>query len=143
MSFCLFELARNQEIQQKVHEEIVNIVKSSGSDKITFETVNKLKYLDMCVDETLRKYPVVPVLTRECTSEYIIPRSNVSIPKGAFVMIPVLGFHRDSVIFENPLQFKPERFLSEERHWFLGFGAGPRNCVNIFAFNFMRNNLTK
>lgn len=44
MSFCLYELARNVEIQRKVQEEI------DAAGEITYESVEKMKYLESCLD---------------------------------------------------------------------------------------------
>lgn len=138
MSFCLYELAKNQKVQQKVHEEIDRVLKSTGSDGITYEMMNELKYLECCIDETLRKYPIVPLLFRKCTEDYKIPETNLTIPKGKSVMIPVLGYHRDPDIYENPMEFRPERFLNSSNGapdvkglFYLPFGDGPRNCIGM------------
>jgi cytochrome P450 family 6 len=135
MSYCLFELAKNPEIQRKVQKEIDGVLKSG---KFTYESLHELKYLECCIDETLRKYPIVPLLMRECTEDYKIPDSDLVIPKGMGLMIPVLGFHRDPEIFENPMAFKPERFLNSPNGegkakglFYLPFGDGPRNCIGM------------
>lgn len=47
---------------------------------------------------------------RESIQKYTIPGKDKIIAKGTSIFIPVLGFHRDSDIFENPLKFEPERF---------------------------------
>lgn len=112
LSFCLFEIARNPVIQKKVQEEIDRVFKSVGADGITYDTLSELKYLECCIDEALRKYPIVPVHFRTATREYKLSDSDLVVPKGASIMIPVMGFQRDPQIYENPMQFKPERFLN-------------------------------
>lgn len=138
MSFCLYELAKNPEAQRKVHEEIDRVMKSAGDEGITYDKLSELKYLECCIDEALRKYPIVPLLFRVCTEEYKIPDTELTIPKGAAVMIPVLGYHRDPEIFENPMEFRPERFLNSSNGapnvkglFYMPFGDGPRNCIGL------------
>lgn len=138
MFFCLFELAKNLEIQQKVQQEIDEVFESTESEGITYDMLGNLKYLECCIDETMRKYPINPILVRECTTEYKITGSDLIITKGTSVFIPVLGLHRDSETYDNPMQFKPERFLnsstgSEKSNglFYLPFGDGPRNCIGI------------
>jgi cytochrome P450 family 6 len=133
MNFCLIELCKNLEIQQKVQQELDSVLKN---DEITYETLNDLKYLEYCIDETLRKYPIVPMLNRVCTNGYKFSGTNFEIEKGTQVFIPVLGLHRDPNIYKNPLEFRPERFLnspngSENTNglFYLPFGDGPRNCI--------------
>lgn len=52
-------------------------------------------------------------------------------------MISALGFHRDPEIYENPMEFIPERFIdsptgsSAKGCYYLPFGDGPRNCIGM------------
>lgn len=138
MSNCLFEMAKNPEIQRKVHEEIDRVLEASGSKELTYDKLAELKYLDQCIDETLRKYPILPIIFRLCTEEYKVPDSNLTIPKDTGVFIPVLALHRDPEIYENPLKFKPERFENSTHGggdhkglFYMAFGDGPRNCIGM------------
>lgn len=138
LSFCFFELARNPVIQDKIQMEIDKTFKTCLTDEITYEMLSDLKYLEHCVDETLRKYPIGPVHFRVATRDYKVADSNLTIPKGTPVMIPVLGLHRDPEIYENPLEFKPERFATSvngsgnsEGLFYVPFGGGPRSCIGM------------
>lgn len=51
-SFCLYELAKNQEIQQRVCEEIDQALQKYDG-KITHDSVSDMKYLDACIDGKL------------------------------------------------------------------------------------------
>lgn len=101
MSFCLYELAKNPKLQREAQEELDRILKSPGKKDITYELLNEMKHLECCIDETLRKYPIVPLLMRQCTEDYKMPDSDSVIPKGTGLMIPVLGlaFHTFIVFF--------------------------------------------
>lgn len=84
----------------------------------------------------MRKYPIIPILNRECTKDYQIPGTNIIIDKGTGIIIPVLGLQRDPQFYPNPNNFEPERFLamnaldkSFAEMPFLPFGVGPRNCI--------------
>lgn len=48
ISFCMFEVAKNQEIQKKVHEEIDNVL-SEHNGEISSESIADMKYLDACI----------------------------------------------------------------------------------------------
>jgi cytochrome P450 family 6 len=92
----------------------------------------------MFFSETLRKYPAVPVLSRECTKDYKIPGTNVVLEKGMTTIIPVFALHHDPKYYPDPERFDPERFNENEkskRHHFvyLPFGEGPRICIGNFA----------
>lgn len=86
--------------------------------------------------ETLRKYPIVGLLRRECDKAYAVPNTGIVLEKGMIVGIPVMGIHHDPEIYPDPEKFKPERFTKEAiaaRHpyaW-LPFGKGPRDCIGM------------
>lgn len=138
MSYCLHELAKNPDIQKKVQQEIDSVNKKFGDAGISYETLHEMKYLECCIDEALRKYPILPLLFRVCTEDYNVPDTEMTIPKGVGVFLSVLGLHRDPDIYENPLEFKPERFLNSATGaenvngtYYLPFGDGPRNCIGM------------
>jgi cytochrome P450 family 6 len=110
-NFCMFELARNPDIQRKVQEEIDRAVKESNEKNINYDVLNQMKYLDCCIDETLRLYPIIPLLFRNTSKDYQVPNSNLVIEKDTAVFLPLLGIQRDPEVYDDPLQFKPERFL--------------------------------
>ncbi|XP_044260375.1 cytochrome P450 6A1-like [Tribolium madens] len=135
MTFALYELAKNQEIQSRVREEIGAVLKKYDG-KITYEAIHDMKYMNQVIDETLRKYPATTVITRTCVRDYGIPDQDVIIPKGTSVLIPVLGIHHDEEYYPNPEKFDPERFTQENkaaRHHYahLPFGEGPRICIGL------------
>ncbi|XP_037037363.1 probable cytochrome P450 6d4 isoform X2 [Bradysia coprophila] len=135
ISFCLFEIAKNPDIQQKVYEEIDNVF-AGKDEQFTFDSLKKLEYLDACVDETLRKHIIIPTFSRKCTKEYTIPDTNITIVKGTHILIPAFSIQRDDKYYPNPEQFDPSRFFTENK-WnktkldmpYLSFGDGPRGCT--------------
>jgi cytochrome P450 family 6 len=101
--------------------------------QVTYESIMNMKFIDLCVKETLRKYPGLPILNRECTKDYEIPGTTVKIVKGTSVIISLLGIHRDEKFFPNPEKYDPDRFTDEiheyDEDMYMPFGAGPRNCI--------------
>lgn len=137
MSFALFELAKNPETQKKAQEEIDRVFKSVP-DGISYDALSELKYLECCIDETLRKYPIVPIHMRIATKDFKVPDSDIIIEKGTSTFIPVLGMHRDPEIYDDPMKFIPERFLNSSNGggkvkglFYTPFGDGPRNCIGM------------
>ncbi|XP_071650149.1 cytochrome P450 6k1-like isoform X1 [Temnothorax longispinosus] len=130
--FAIYELAKNQVIQNKVRQEIDEILEKHGG--LTYDAVNEMTYLEKVINETLRKYPPIPMLNRICTKDIDLPIVNIRIPKGIPIVIPVLGLHRDPSIYPDPERFDPERFAEDEkakrhRFTFLPFGGGRRKCI--------------
>lgn len=115
MNFLLYELAFNPIIQTKLRNEITEKLKKND-EKLTYELVNEMKYLDMVISESLRKFPPIYVVTRKCTKDYEIPNTKLVIPKGTQVIIPNYSLQRDPQYFPEPEKFDPERFNDENIH---------------------------
>lgn len=129
----LYEMALNQEIQDKLREEIWEYEEKNHGEWL-YETIKQMKYLDKVFNETLRKYPALPFLSRETTEDYKFEGIDLTLPKDTMVWIPVFSIHRDPDIYPDPEKYDPERFseeMSEQRNQFhyLPFGHGPRNCI--------------
>lgn len=86
--------------------------------------------------ETLRFYPPVPVLNRDCTKQYTIPGTSVSIEKGTPIMIPIYSLHHDEKYYPDPEKFIPDRFSDGSKKSFtempyMPFGEGPHICIGL------------
>lgn len=97
-----------------------------------------LLYKHISFLETLRKYPPLTAITRNCVRDYKVPDIDVTIDKGTRVFIPILGLHHDPEYYPDPEKFDPERFSEENkknRHPFqyIPFGEGPRICIGEYS----------
>ncbi|XP_075166832.1 cytochrome P450 6g1-like [Haematobia irritans] len=140
MANALLELAKHPDIQEKLKKEIHMVLKEENSSQISPEAINKIDYLEMIINETLRLYPVSPILERKYyrpegkTEQYSLkPYCDFSLPDGMSIFISVYGLHYDAEYWLNPTKFDPERFSSTNRESinpmvYLPFGMGPRNC---------------
>ncbi|XP_076645678.1 putative cytochrome P450 6a14 [Halictus rubicundus] len=137
IAFCLYELALNNDIQEKTRRDIRDAIENeNGNGKLTYDAVQDMKYLDTVIAETLRKYPPASLLSRRCERRYQIPGTKVELPAGIRVMIPIYGLHHDPEYYSNPATFDPDRFTEENKRSrpafaYLPFGEGPRNCIGM------------
>ncbi|XP_037815476.1 probable cytochrome P450 6a21 [Lucilia sericata] len=134
LGFALYELALQQQIQDNLRQEIKESFKGNN---IEYEALHQLKFMGQIISETLRKYPVIPLITRQALNDYPIPDyPGYVIKKDMPVFIPIYAFHHDANYYPEPEKFKPERFASTEDAskdsltW-LPFGEGPRNCIGL------------
>ncbi|RZC37303.1 p450 domain containing protein, partial [Asbolus verrucosus] len=75
MSFALFALAASPEAQSKLREEVVKNF-AENNDKIPYEALQAMSYLDGVVNETLRIYPPLFSLQKICTSSHTFTQEN-------------------------------------------------------------------
>ncbi|KAK4874004.1 hypothetical protein RN001_013364 [Aquatica leii] len=138
LTFTAYELAVNPKIQERLQKEIDDTLNYCNG-KLTYEVLHKMKYMDMLISETLRKWPPCFQNDRVCVKDYLVEPVNpwenkLLIKKGMIVLFPVVGIHHDPQYFPNPEEFNPDRFSDENKHnikpiSYFPFGVGPRNCI--------------
>lgn len=129
----LIMLAINQKHQELVVDELRWIFDSTDRD-VTQADLAKMKYLERSIKESLRLLSPVPIIGRKTTAD--IPLRKGVVPNGTMVIINIMRLHRNPKIWENPLEFEPDRFLPENiakrpPFSFIPFSAGPRNCIGM------------
>ncbi|XP_065219675.1 cytochrome P450 4C1-like [Planococcus citri] len=130
--FCLLLLAIRQDIQDKVYQEMYQVF--GDSDRLPeAEDLTKLSYLEQCIKETLRKYPIVPIVGR-CPKRDIAISNGKIIPAGCTVVLSIYGIHHNPDLYSNPEiwdpnNFSPEKMASRPKSSFVAFSTGPRDCL--------------
>ncbi|XP_050085336.1 cytochrome P450 6a8-like [Anopheles aquasalis] len=135
MTYTLYELALNQQAQEKARECVQRTLDKYGGE-LTYEAVSDMPYLEQCINETLRKHPPVALLERNADKDYRIPDSELVLRRGQKIIIPIYAMHHDERYFPEPDAYRPERFTPEEvakrpSHAYLPFGEGPRICIGM------------
>ncbi|XP_017856312.1 PREDICTED: probable cytochrome P450 6d5 [Drosophila arizonae] len=132
IAFTLYELAQNPDVLAKLLDDI-NQTLAKHNGELNYDSIQDMKYLELCVMETTRKYPALPILNRMCNQDYPLPNSNLVLKKGTEIIISLLGMQRDEEYFPDPLRYQPERFTEEHRNYtpaaYMPFGVGPRQCI--------------
>ncbi|KAL5287880.1 hypothetical protein ACFFRR_008621 [Megaselia abdita] len=146
VAFCIFLLAQNQDCQKRCVDEMEEIFQGDNRS-VTMQDLKEMRYLEMCIKETLRLYPSVPMLARKTGEETRLGKHI--IPAGSNIFISPYATHRIPQIYPNPEKFDPERFTPEnceKRHpyAYIPFSAGPRYCIgNRFAILEMKTVISK
>ncbi|XP_034938078.1 cytochrome P450 6j1-like [Chelonus insularis] len=149
LSYIVFELAVHADVQEKLRQEIKQVLEKH-ENKITYETIQEMKYMDLVIQESMRLLPVISFLSRICTEECKLVGSDgleVVMRPGDKILLSPNGIQKDSKYWKNPKVFDPERFKEENndsKFTNLAFGAGPRMCPGMrMALLQMKGALTK
>ncbi|KAE9534893.1 hypothetical protein AGLY_008185 [Aphis glycines] len=122
ISYCLYELALNKCIQDRVRQEF-ELKLSQNDGKIN----NASSLLDMkhcvCILQLL--------LYSEKLHKHQVPNDSLIIENGQKIIIPIYALHYDNKYYPDPKKFIPERFSAEENAKrstgvYLPFGDGPQ-----------------
>ncbi|XP_011091090.1 cytochrome P450 CYP72A219-like [Sesamum indicum] len=124
-------LAHHQDWQTRIREEVFRVL---GDRDITGDDLSSLKTLTMFIHEVMRLYPPAIELSRVVEEETTV--GDITFPKGAMVMMPIILLHRNTRIWgDDASEFKPERFsegvlkAANGRAAFIPFGWGLRTCI--------------
>ncbi|MED6192804.1 hypothetical protein PIB30_013434 [Stylosanthes scabra] len=136
MTWTLSLLLNHRHILKKVQEELDEKV---GKERVVNESdINKLTYLEAVVKESMRLYPAGPLSgPREFREDCSL--GGYHIKAGTRMFLNPWKLQRDPRVWSDPMEFKPERFLSTHKdvdvkgqHFeLLPFGGGRRACPGV------------
>ncbi|XP_076900125.1 cytochrome P450 Tp4149-like [Bidens hawaiensis] len=134
LEWMLSELIRNPRVMKKLQKEITEV--AQGRSIITEEDLDKMQYLKAVIKESMRLHPPLPLLLpRIATQDVKI--MGYDVPSGTQVLVNAWKIGRDSRLWEEPKEFKPERFLTNSINYkghhfeWIPFGAGRRSCPGV------------
>lgn len=128
------EIINNPKISERLREEIDSVV---GNIRLVQETdLPNLPYLQAIVKEGLRLHPPGPVVR---TFQETCEIKGFYIPEKTRLFVNIYAIMRDPDFWEDPEEFKPERFLASSRLGqedekredmlkYIPFGSGRRAC---------------
>ncbi|WP_435864747.1 cytochrome P450 [Streptomyces umbrinus] len=129
LSWVLYELARNREIDERVQAELEDVL---GERPVAFDDLTRLPYLGRVITEALRLHHTGWLVTRRTLQPTRI--GEWEIPAGTELAYCQHALHRDPELFPDPLVFDPDRWLDDglpplSNGAFLPFGAGKHKCI--------------
>ena len=137
ISWTLYCLAKYPEHQEKIREEVRNVL--MGREWLEYDDLKNLKYSLWCIKEAMRLYPPVPEFFRKLSKDTEL--DGVVVPRGTSIAVKMAALHRHPDIWENPNEYDPLRFHpsnaeGRDPYAYLPFSAGYRNCIGQnFALN--------
>ncbi|XP_071959585.1 1,25-dihydroxyvitamin D(3) 24-hydroxylase, mitochondrial-like [Antedon mediterranea] len=129
--WILYCLAKNPQCQERLYEEVKRVFPEGITP--TKDHYNQMSYLKAVMQETQRLFPIVPGVSRIIQEDKEI--NGFNIPAGKTVVLDTYSVTRNPEYFEDPLSFKPERWLDRvkgerlNKFLMLPFGVGIRSCI--------------
>ncbi|KAI8091152.1 cytochrome P450 [Gilbertella persicaria] len=137
LTFCLYNLAKNKDIQTKLRQEILDVLGDDPCDVTpTLEDLKKMTYLDMVLKENLRKSGPADRILNRVTAEDV-ELGGTMVPKGIPISVDIVSIHMNPKYWHDPERFIPERFEqggeydSHTGMTWLPFSNGARQCIGM------------
>jgi cytochrome P450 len=115
LAWTVERLTRNPEVLGKLTESV---------------RAGETEYLGAVFDETLRARPTVSLAVRSVQKQpYVL--NGYELPVDTRIGSNPALTHYDPNLFENPYEFRPERFLESRpsNYAYIPFGGGVRRCI--------------
>ncbi|PKA61055.1 Secologanin synthase [Apostasia shenzhenica] len=130
LTWTMIVLSMHPDWQHRAREEVLHVF---GQSKPDFESLSRLKIMNMILHEVLRLYPPGPFLIRQIYKEMRLGEFN--FPAGIQLLLPVILIHHSTEFWgEDAEEFYPERFaegvskVTKNQLVFFPFSWGPRIC---------------
>ncbi|XP_063917298.1 cytochrome P450 306a1-like [Zophobas morio] len=130
LKWVILYLAQYQDVQDKVRKEVVEVLHGKT---LEMSDVAKLPYTQAVLTEVSRIRTIVPLGFPHFADEDVYV-DDVKIDKGQMIMPLLWAVHMDPKVWDQPEEFRPERFLDDEKKFvsselILPFQSGKRMCV--------------
>lgn len=129
VGWALYLVSQHPEVGERLHAEATAVL---GDRAPRYEDLRDLKYTAMVLEEAMRLYPPVWILTRHSIEADEV--GGYHVPADSDVMVCPYTLHRHPAFWSEPDKFDPDRFDPDKphdrpRYAYIPFGAGPRFCV--------------
>jgi cytochrome P450 len=136
LTSAIFQILAHPRILRKIRNELATVIKDERGIP-TFAQLDQLQYLNAVINETIRVHPgAMHRQVRVSPDEPIIYTNKkqdktYNVPSGTIYSISAISSHFNPNAFEDPYDFRPERWLErpEIAKGFMGFSRGTRGCV--------------
>jgi cytochrome P450 len=130
LAWALYLISQVPHVEARFHDEIDQVLQLRSPTLADFD---KLVFTRAIIEETLRLYPPVPILSREVVAPVILNGHALNV--GDTVMVVPWILHRHRRYWPNPDAFVPERFLPDQprpdKFLYIPFSIGPRICAGL------------
>ena len=115
LSWICYELAKNPDLQRRLHEEVDEVYEASGGKTPDYTDIQGFTFIDQLIQESLRLHTLISIQRVVTSPEYTIPGTKINLKKGSMVIVNAPGIHSDPKYFPNPTVFNPDNFSKEAK----------------------------
>ncbi len=125
LAWAFYQIHQRPEVRKTLRQEL-----DEGGPDLPPMKVAQLPYLTAVCQETLRMYPVIPVIFPRIAKSPVRVAGQAFEPGTVFMPTMYLVHYREDV-YPNPHRFQPERFLVHQYSpsEYFPFGGGSRRCL--------------
>ncbi|XP_064074794.1 cytochrome P450 4C1-like [Vanessa tameamea] len=137
----LINIGSHPDVQKKIYEELISVM-GDEDRPISKTDLGRLTFLDAVLKESIRLYPIAPVVARTSTTD--VQLNNYILPANCHILVHIWAANRNKNFWGPDAEdFRPER-------WFDGsvpsqpvshasFSLGRRNCIGkLYGLTFMK-----
>ncbi|XP_057785844.1 cytochrome P450 CYP94D108 [Salvia miltiorrhiza] len=138
LSWLFWLLSSRRDIEVEILKELETIRRQSGKsigDGYSYDELRRMHYLQAAISEAMRLYPPVPIDTRNCKNDDVLPDGTL-IGKDWFISYSAYAMGRmESIWGKDCLEFRPQRWMEngvckqESQFKYPVFHGGPRMCL--------------
>ena len=143
LTYCLYLVSQHPTVLDKCLKEIQQVCESTDSTS----TSSSFVYLEAVIKEALRMYPPAISTNRSAERDLELPVNpnngnstnqngsdeKIVIPKGTYLYFPIWVIQRDPSHFSDPLEFSPERWVTQDsvnKRWWIRDDDNPNDSTN-------------
>ncbi|TXG46879.1 hypothetical protein EZV62_026173 [Acer yangbiense] len=113
LQWVMANLVKYPNIQAKVFDEIKGVVGIDYKGEIKEDDLQKMPYLKAVILESLRRHPPAHFVVPHAVTEDMVLNGYL-IPMNASINFMVAEMGWDGKVWEDPMEFKPERFMKKK-----------------------------
>ena len=135
LCLTLLMLIKYPHVLHKAKKEVEEVLGTDKDYEPDYECVNKLKYIQQVLKETLRLYPAVILILRHSINKTETIANKYTLDRNNTTLVSISSLHRDKKVWgENANEFNPDRFSPENKNKipknaYIPFGIGKRSCI--------------
>ncbi|KAJ8715366.1 hypothetical protein PYW07_009848 [Mythimna separata] len=142
--FTMVLLGSHPDVQEKIFSEMQEVL--GGDRDVDKMDLSRLQYLEAVVKESLRLFPIAPLIGRKIERDVKLKNYTLSPGWHRHCIIVICGLHKHPAWGRDRHEFKPERWLEPSKLpsnlVYAPFGVGRRQCIGkTYAMMSMKTTL--